>query len=442
MIALDRIRLIGPGKKNNREFAIIKPIMQRSKYYFLSILFLLLTLFLLYFHLGPILLKDNIFSRFPFKLGLDLQGGSHLIYQADLSSIEETEKESAMAGLRDVIERRINLFGVQEPIVQTQRKGEERRLIVELAGVYDIDQAIQMIGETPYLEFRTQKKGDEDQIIFEPTLLTGRFLKKAILDFDQTTFDPIVLLEFDDAGQEIFAKLTKENIGKLIAIYLDGVPISIPVVREEITRGRAQITGQFTPKEAKMLVQRLNSGALPIPINLISQERIGPTLGQSSINSSIKAGIIGLGLLALYFLIYYRLLGLIALFALLFYLSFVLLLFKFIPVTLTLAGLIGFLMSLGMAVDANVLIFERTKEELRQGKTFSLAVEDGFRRAWKAIKDSNFTTILVGLILFWFGTSAIKGFALTLIIGVSVSMLSAVWLTRIYLRSLGSLKKD
>lgn len=432
--------------------------MSGGRYYFLAGLFLLLTLFLIYFNLGPLLLKDNIFSRFPFKLGLDLQGGSHLVYSADVSVIKEGEKEKkeAMAGLRDVIERRINLFGVSEPIVQIERKGEDRRLIVELAGVYDVDKAIQMIGETPYLEFKTQREENETQEIlnaqknnkrlledpyFKTTPLTGRFLKKAALDFDPTTFKPLVSIEFDDTGRKLFAQLTKENIGKPIAIYLDGAPISVPIVREEIVNGRAQISGNFKPEEAKLLVQRLNSGALPIPISLISQERIGPTLGRDSINASIKAGIIGLILLALYILIYYRLFGLIAIFALLFYLAFVLTIFKMIPVTLTLAGLIGFLMSLGMAVDANILIFERTKEEIRQGKDMAVAVEDGFKRAWKAIKDSNFTTILVALILFWLGTSAIKGFALTLMIGVAVSMLSSVWLTRIYMKAFVKLRK-
>jgi len=429
--------------------------MPKRKYYFLSAAFLLLTVFLLYFHLSPFLLKNQFlagkFAKFPFKLGLDLQGGSHLIYQADLSVVKGREIDSAMSGLRDVIERRVNLFGVREPIVQVQKKDKERRLIVELAGVYNIDEAIKMIGETPYLEFKTQRTEEETKIILESqkqnqrlnedpyfisAALTGRFLKKSTLQFDETTFEPIISLEFDETGKEIFAKITKENVGKPVAIYLDGVPISVPVVREEIIGGKAQITGKFTPKEAKLLVQRLNSGALPIPIKLVSQERVGPTLGQDSINDSIKAGLIGLSLLSLYFLAYYRLLGLIALFALLFYFGFTLLLFKLIPVTLTLAGLIGFLMSLGMALDANVLIFERTKEELKAGKTKTIAVEDGFKRAWNAIFDSNLTTIFIGIVLFWLGTSAIKGFALTLIIGVATSMLSGVWLTKIYLRAL------
>lgn len=434
--------------------------MPRNKYYYLiSALFLFVTFFLLYFHLGPIFLKDKplvgFFAKFPFKLGLDLQGGSHLVYGADLSGIDAKEKDAAMSGLRDVIERRINLFGAREPIVQVQKKGDERRLIVELAGVYNVDEAIKIIGETPYLEFKIQRAEEETKIILDAQKenqklnedpyfisagLTGRFLKKSTLQFDQTTFEPIISLEFDETGKEIFAKITKENVGKPVAIYLDGVPISVPVVREEITGGKAQITGKFAPKEAKILVQRLNSGALPIPIKLISQERVGPTLGKNSIDSSIKAGLIGIAAMVVYFIAYYRFSGLIAVFALLFYFSFTLLLFKFIPVTLTLPGIIGFLMSLGMAIDANVLIFERTKEELKAGKTKIMATEEGFKRAWSAIYDSNLTTILVGLVLFWIGTSAVKGFALTLIIGVAISMLSGIWLTRIYLRTLANLK--
>lgn len=435
--------------------------MPRNKYYYLiSALFLFVTFFLLYFHLGPIFLKDKpltgFFAKFPFKLGLDLRGGSHLVYGVDLSGIDAKEKDAAMSGLRDVIERRINLFGAQEPIVQVQKKGEDRRLIVELAGVYNIDEAIGIIGATPYLEFKTQKTEEETKTIldsqkqnqklnedpyFTSAGLTGRFLKKSTLQFDSTTFEPIISLEFDEVGKEIFAKITKENVGKPVAIYLDGAPISVPVVREEITGGKAQITGKFTPKEAKNLVQRLNSGALPIPIKLVSQERVGPTLGKNSIDSSIKAGIIGTAAMLIYFIAYYRLFGLIAGFALLFYFGFTLLLFKFIPVTLTLPGIIGFLMSLGMAIDANVLIFERTREELKAGKTKIMAIEEGFRRAWSAIYDSNLTTILIGFVLFWIGTSAVKGFALTLIIGVAVSMLSGIWLTRIYLRTLTGLKK-
>lgn len=422
-----------------------------AKYQFLTILFLLLTLFLFYVHFGYFILEKTFFSRYDFKLGLDLKGGAHLVYKADLTNIPEAEKGEALAGLRDVIERRINLFGVAEPIVQVEKKENEGRLIAEIAGVYNTEQAIKMLGETPYLEFKTQRDATTTADILEaqkqgtrltedpyfiPTLLTGRFLKKAVLDFNPTTFEPEVSLEFNDEGAKMFEKMTEENIGKSIAIYLDAGPISVPVVREKISGGKAQITGKFTPKEAKELVRRLNSGALPIPIALISQETVGPTLGESSIKASIKAGLIGLTLLIVFMILYYRLLGLIAVFALLFYGVAVLTLFKFIPVTLTLPGLVGFIMSLGMAVDANILIFSRTKEESRLGKTFNIAIEEGFRRAWSAIRDSNITTILVALVLFWFGTSAIKGFALVLMLGVATSMLSAIWVTKIYLKAL------
>ncbi len=394
----------------------------------------------------------------PFKLGLDLQGGVHLLYQADLSNIEEKEKSNAMAGLRDVIERRVNFFGVKEPMVQVQ--GE--RLIVELAGVVDPEEAIRQIGKTPFLEFRELKpeeevnkikakqeelkgkKPEEFQNIenwqlafeepFKPTNLTGRYLKKAKLSFDQTTYKPLVSLEFNDEGAKIFEELTEKNVGKQLAIYIDNSLISAPVVQEKISGGKAQISGRFTVREAKELARNLNAGALPVPIKLISQQRVGPILGKISLEQSLKAGLLGFLAVILFMIIFYRLPGVISAFALLIYISFLLTLFKLVPVTLTLAGVAGFILSIGMAVDANVLIFARMREELREGKTFSIALEEGFRRAWPSIRDGNLTTLIVTAILFGFGTSFIKGFALTLALGILMSMFSAIFLTKNFLK--------
>jgi protein-export membrane protein SecD len=271
---------------------------------------------------------------------------------------------------------------------------------------------------------------------FVQTELTGRYLKQASLEFDQNTREPKVSLQFDDKGTQLFADITKANIGKMVAIYLDGAPISTPVVREQIPNGQAVISGSFTPTEAKLLVGRLNSGALPVPISLLSRQTIGATLGVSAVQAGVKSTIIGFLLIALFLILWYRLPGLVAVISLCIYIAIILALFKLLPVTLTAAGVAGFIISLGIAVDANVLIFERVKEELRLGRTISDAVATGYSRAWFSIRDSNTSSIITAVILFWFGTSLIKGFALTLGMGVLVSMLSAITITKIFLSSI------
>jgi preprotein translocase subunit SecD len=376
-------------------------------------------------------------KNIPFRLGLDLSGGTHLIYRADLSAVRAADVSDSMASLRDVIERRVNLFGVSEPIVQTEQAsiagGNEQRLIVDLPGVTDIDQAVAMIGQTPLLEFKTESPDGKSYVA---TDLTGKYLDHASLEFDQNTQEPKVSLQFNSQGADLFAKITKENIGKTVAIFLDGAPISTPVVRESITGGQAQISGNFTAVSAKQLVGRLNSGALPVPISLISTQTIGPSLGATTIQAGIKAALIGLLFVALFLIFWYRLPGLIAVLALSIYVSLMLALFKLIPVTLTAAGIAGFIISIGLAVDANVLIFERLKEELRSGRNIADATRNGFARAWFSIRDSNTSSIITAVILFWFGTSLIKGFALTLGLGVLVSMISAIMISRIFLYAL------
>ena len=387
----------------------------------------------------------DIGFKLPYRLGLDIQGGTHLVYQADLGNIQSSDYGNSMDAVRDVIERRVDLFGVAEPVVQVEKSGEDWRLIVELAGIRDINSAIRLIGETPYLEFREARPEEErDKILeaqknkerlvedpyFIPTELTGRHVKRTEVRFDQTVFQPQISLELTDEGAIIFEELTKKNVGKQLAIYLDGSPISAPTVQEAISGGKAQITGNFTPESAKELVGRLNAGALPVPITLIVQQSVEASLGQESLNRSLQAALIGFAAVAIFMIFWYRLLGVLAVLALLLYTVLVLAIFKAIPVTVTVAGIAGFVLSVGMAVDANVLIFERLKEELRSGKMLQDAVLEGFGRAWTSIRDSNVSSIITSLILYWLGTSVVKGFALTLIIGILISMFSAISVTR------------
>jgi len=499
----------------------------------------------------------------PFRLGLDLLGGTHLVYEADVANMSSSEKSDAMEGVRDVIERRVNALGVSEPVVQTDRAGESWRVIVELAGIKDVNQAIRMIGETPILEFKEEsvftgvteeqkkemaafnkeaekkandvlsqalkykadfsalaKKYSEDpgsganggvlgwfgegmmvkpfedavkslainqvttklvqtqfgfhiikktgerevekdgkkvkeyeashillktknEADYAPTDqwklsgLSGQQLKKSSVQFDPNSGMPTVALEFNDEGKDLFAAITERNVNKQVAIFLDGTLISSPVVREAIRDGKAVISGDFGIAEAKQLSQRLNAGALPVPVTLIGQQTVGASLGADSLNKSLFAGLIGFVAVALFMILFYRLPGVLAVFALILYTFITLVIFKMIPVTLTLAGIAGFILSIGMAVDANVLIFERTKEELRRGLSITQALNEGFARAWLSIRDSNASSLITCVILMWFGASSVKGFAITLAIGILVSMFSAITVTRILLHFVG-----
>lgn len=423
---------------------------------------------------GKFKLNAPHFWTKPFVFGLDLEGGVSLVYQADLSSVAENEKSEAMGGLRDVIERRVNLFGVTEPVVQIQG---ENRLIIELPGVTNVKEAIRMIGETPYLQFLEARPEEETQKIldkikelegksqeeilkienwqlalenpyFKPTELTGKYLSRATVLFDQTTFRPEIQLQFNSEGAKLFEEITERNTKKPLAIFLDGFSIIdtngdrkidrqdlyAPIVQGKIPGGKAVITGDMSVQGANEIARRLNSGALPVKIGQpISQKTVGPTLGSDSLNKSLLAGIYGFLAVVLFMLLVYRIPGFLASLALLIYVAITLSLFKFIPVTLSLAGIGGFILSLGMAVDANILIFARMKEEIKQGKNFSLAIEEGFRRAWPSIRDSNFNSLIVCAVLFIFSTSFVKGFALTLAVGILVSMFSAIFITRIFL---------
>jgi len=412
--------------------------MMKKNIFFIALILVVSTL------LGVFVFK---ISFRPYSLGLDISGGTLLIYQADLSGIKPADYNNAMTGLKDVIERRINYSGVKEPRVEINKAGDNWRLIVSLAGIKDIKEAIKMIGETPYLEFKEVRSEEETKVLldskqtnidpyFKSTSLTGKYLERADLGFDQNTSLPVVNLQFNPEGTKIFAELTKNNVGKPLAIYLDGIPISAPVVREEIASGRAQISGNFTLSEAKQLVARLNQGALPVPITLISQQTVGSILGEESLMKILKAGVIGLIAVILFMIIFYRIPGLIASLTLIIYAIISLSIFKAIPITLTLAGITGFILSIGMTVDANILIFEYAKEEKKLGKAIGPALEDGFLKSWPAIRDSNISTIISAIILYYFTSSMIRGFALTLAIGVGIGLLTALYITRIFLKAI------
>ncbi|MFA6279140.1 MAG: protein translocase subunit SecD [Candidatus Paceibacterota bacterium] len=392
--------------------------------------------------------QANPTSAYRFKLGLDLAGGTELVYKADMSQTASGERADALSALQGVIERRVNLFGVAEPLVQTQQAGgfSEDRLIVDLPGVTDIKAAVAALGQTPTLEFRlaTTTPSISGQatstVTFISTGLTGRYLSSAALQFGSGATAglaaPQVQLNFNGDGAKLFEKITSENIGQTLAIFLDGQPISTPTIQEAIPGGQATISGRFTATEARDLVRNLNFGALPVPITLESSSSVGPTLGAAAIAAGVMAGLIGFAIIALFMIVWYRFPGLIATVALAEYLVFMLSVIKIIPVTLTASGIAGLIITLGMAVDANVLIFERTKEELRDGKSPREAVHIGFARAWTAIRDGHLTMLISGVILFWLGTSIVQGFALVFVLGVLASFISAVTLSRIFLLAL------
>jgi len=395
-------------------------------------------------------------SNFKFRLGLDLSGGTLLTYRADVSDVDSADVGDAMESLHNVIERRVNIFGVSEPVVQTEisriGEGEEHRLIVELPGVTNVDDAVKQLGQTPLLEFKlltgdlsTIDVSDQEALdnlnideFYTSTGLTGRFLKRAQLQFGQggsqgLTADPIVTLTFDNEGGDLFEDITTNNVGEVLAIFLDGIPISQPVIQGPIAGGQAVITGSFTPDEGRELARNLNFGALPVPIELIGTQTIGAALGEEILARGLGAGIWGLALVALFMIVWYRLPGLISVVSLAIYISVMLALFKLVPVTLTAAGIAGFILSLGMAVDANVLIFERLKEEINSGKDLHDAIKEGFTRAWLSIRDGNVTSVFTAIILFYTTTSLVKGFALVFGVGVLVSMITAVSVTRTFL---------
>jgi preprotein translocase subunit SecD len=398
---------------------------------------------------GKIPILNKIVSQ-HFNLGLDLQGGTQLIYQANLSTIQSANKSEALQGVRDVIERRVNAFGVAEPRVQLTGGVSEARIVVELAGIKNPDDAIKLIGETPILDFREETiiqaeniKTDSGNVLpvaWKPTELTGRNLKRADVSFDQNSGAPQISLTFDSEGAKLFADITGRNVGKRVGIFLDGAVLTAPTVQTKISDGQAVITGTYALDEAKLLATRLNAGALPVPITLISRTSVGPTLGRDSLGRSMVAGLIGLLTMVIYMIVLYRYPGVIAAFALILYALLNLAVYKVMGVTMTLAGIAGLILSIGMAVDANVLIFERLKEELRNGHQLIPGVIGAFNEAWSSIRDSNVASLITCSLLYMLGSSIVKGFAVTLAIGIVISMFSAITVTRTLLQTSSLLK--
>ncbi|HUD09718.1 MAG TPA: protein translocase subunit SecD [Patescibacteria group bacterium] len=386
-----------------------------------------------------------------FREGLDLKGGTSLVLQANMKNIPSAQKDAALNSAKIVIENRVNLFGVSEPLVQTAvTNSNDYRINVEIPGVTDVNQVRSLIGTTAQLTFWEEiassaaKLGTPDIInaggtYFKKTNLTGTDLKQASVGFDQKTGTPQVELLFNSVGTKKFADISQREVGKRVAIVLDNQVIEAPRIDEPILTGDASITGGFTTDTATQLSTELNAGALPVPLGILSSSVIEPTLGSSSLTKSLFAGGLGFIIIVVFMTTLYKKLGAIASVALTLYTLFVLAIFKLSSITpygitLTLSGIAGFILSIGMAVDANILIFERMKEELRQGKSHETAIELGFSRAWTSIRDSNISTLITSFVLYEFGTGMVKGFALVLAIGVLVSMFSAIVVTRTFLR--------
>lgn len=398
---------------------------------------------------GGIELKLGGFSfkrSLDLVLGLDLAGGSHLVFDADLSKIQEQDRVNALSSLRDVVERRVNFFGVSEPSIQISSFEGKSRIVVELPGINDPKEAAALIGQTAQLVFaeitdqESESESLEQQLTFAFTDLTGADLKKASVVFDNTTGKPSVGLEFTPEGAKKFEKLTEKNIDKIMPILLDNEIVSAPLVKEKIAGGIAQITGNFTVDEAKKMAIQLNAGALPVPISLIEERTVGATLGEESIQRSIQAGLIGLFMVVLFMILSYGWLGLIASFALFVFGVISLALYKLIPVVLTLPGIAGFLLSVGMAVDSNILIFERFKEE-KPKRPLREALEVSFGRAWDSIRDANIATLATAFVLanpfdwgFLHTSGPVRGFAITLALGVGLSMFTGIVVSRNLLR--------
>jgi preprotein translocase subunit SecD len=397
------------------------------------------------FQLGPIKFE----KEFSYRLGLDLQGGTQLIYEVDMTDIKKEDRDSAFESAREIIDKRINFFGVTEPTIQSLKLPDEYRIIIELPGATDLASALDLIGKTAQLTFWEGGEIKSGEVIATPpagmypfglselynnkpvkTGLTGKDLKKASVIFGSQDGTPQVQIDFTPEGSKYFADITTRNVGRQVAIVLDQLPVSAPVVQQPILNGNAVISGNFTTDTAKNLAIQLNAGALPAPLEIVGQKTVPASLGIESLKKSMLGGILGFLSVIIFMVFLYRKEGILASVALVVYIILTLFIFKAIPVTLTLAGIAGFILSIGMAVDANILIFERMHEELRAGKSRSIAVKLGFARAWSSIRDSNVSSLITCAILFQFGSGSIRGFALTLAIGILVSMFSAIVVTK------------
>ncbi len=390
--------------------------------------------------------KPFVFDReLVIKQGLDLQGGTEVTLLADMSGIDQDNRNDALDSAKSIIVRRVDLYGVAEPTIKTVVSQDSYRILVALPGVSNPEEALSLIGQTAHLDFRELPLATEAATYadFQVTNLTGQDLQKASVGFNSQTGKPEINLQFTPEGGKKFADVTTRNVGKPLAIFLDETPLTVPTVQQPISDGRAVINGDYTTEEAKNLVITLNAGALPVPIIILAQQNIAPTLGAASIRNSLIAGGVGLGLVALFMILNYGWLGAIADFGLLIYGLLTLAIYKLIPITITLPGLAGFILSIGMAVDGNILVFERMKEERRKGNDWLGSMELGFGKAWDSIKDANVATLITTFILFnpfdWTflnSSGMVRGFALTLFLGIVISLFTGIFVTRNLLRAL------
>ena len=418
---------------------------------------LIFILILFGFCLWVIFPGNGIFGRDEFKLGLDLRGGSHLVYSIDLTKKDPAQTDAdVIEGVKNKIERRVNAYGVTEPIVQTIRNERGSFVLVQLPGVKDIDEALKLIGQTAELDFRElvvdengspvlDEEGKEQWVSAkaegsdgEERELTGKYLKpNAQVVLTPQTNEPEVAFEWNSEGAVLFEQITQRNLQKPLGIFLDNQLISAPTV-QAVIKEKGVITG-LNLEEARTLAIQLNSGSLDVPLTLVERRDIGATLGEDSLRKSLMAGIIGASMVVLFMIAYYRFSGFVACMALVVFVVLNLAIFKLIPVVLTLPGIAGFIVSIGMGVDGNVLVAERLKEELRRGRTLGAAIEEGFRQSWSAIFDANVTVFIACAVLYWlgntFGNFLVIGFATTLFIGTALSMFTQVVVTRTFMRT-------
>lgn len=396
----------------------------------------------------------HIQKDYQLRKGLDLQGGMQVTLEAEMDEIAVEDREVALESAREIIARRVDLYGISESSIQTSKKDDSYRLIIELPGISDPQEALNLVGQTAQLEFKLQRQLTEEEFneatispqiwldSFTETGLTGKQLKRSLAQIDPQSGKPVISLEMNEDGRDLFAKVTKENVNEVLAIFVDGMPIMSPVISTPILDGRAVISGDFDTKEAKNLAIQLNAGALPVNIKVLEQRTIGASLGDESVGKSVLAGLLGLGLVLLFMIVYYGWLGFVASISLLIYATLTIAIYKVLGVVLTLPGIAGLILTIGMAVDANILIFERMKEEVRSGQPYARAMELGFGRAWDSIKDANLASIMTALVLInplnfsFLNTSGlVKGFGLTFLIGTLMSLFTGVVVSRLLLRA-------
>lgn len=400
---------------------------------------------------SPTLRIGNFYRELVIKQGLDLQGGTEVTLEADMKDVLPEDTQDALDSAKEIIARRVDMYGVAEPSIKTIVSQDTHRILVALPGVSNPEEALSLIGQTASLDFYDMPVATDSPTFadLKATGLTGKDLKKSSVTFNAQNGKPEISLQFTSDGGKKFGEITSRNVGKPVWILLDGQILTAPVVQQAIMDGNAVINGDFTLEDAKNKVITLNAGALPVPISIIKQQNIAPTLGASSIQKSITAGSVGLGLVALFMILNYGYLGFIAVIGLFIYGLLTLAIYKIVPITLTLPGLAGFILSIGMAVDSNILVFERMKEERRKGNDFLGSMELGFGKAWDSIKDANVATLITTFVLFnpfdWNflnSSGMVRGFALTLFLGIAISLFTGIFVTRNLLRALTAVQKE